>query len=314
VLIWTTCPWRPSLVSDWRGARSGLHFGAYLAGFSVVNFFHRQLDNIIVGWRFGATELGFYSRGYQLMLLPLNLFNGPLSAAFEPSLSRLQNEPERWRQAFLDALGLLMFLGAGTAACLISVSNPLIAIVYGPGWDKTAIIFQWLAVSLFAGIPMNASGWLYVSLGKTRRMFAWSLIFVPIVGLGFLLAIPYGVVGIAASYAITMNLLLLPCFAFATRGSPVNFIDTIKVILPLAACGVVAAMAGVSVADRSLHPFVQLLLGASVSGGVFLLLAGGTIMKAGIYRDIRSRIVTVSRGLAAELKSRSMPLLARLRK
>ena len=106
-LIWWACRWRPSLVADWRGARSGLHFGAYLAGFSVVNFFHRQLDNIIVGWRFGATELGFYSRGYQLMLLPLNLFNGPLSAAIEPSLSRLQNEPERWRQAFLDALGLL---------------------------------------------------------------------------------------------------------------------------------------------------------------------------------------------------------------
>jgi PST family polysaccharide transporter len=314
VLIWTACPWRPSLVSDWRGARSSLHFGAYLAGFSVVNFFHRQLDNIIVGWRFGATELGFYSRGYQLMLLPQNLFNGPLSAALEPSLSRLQNEPERWRQAFLDALGLVMFLGAGTAACLIAVSDPLIAIVYGPGWEKAATIFQWLAVSLFAGIPMNASGWLYVSLGKTRRMFAWSLIFVPIVGLGFLLAIPYGVVGIAASYAITMNLLLLPCFAFATRVSPVSFLDTIKVILPLAACGVVAAMAGISVSDRSYNNFVQLLLGASVAGSVFLLLAGCAIMKAGIYRDIRSRIVTLSRGLAAEVKSRSMPLLARLRK
>ena len=308
------CPWRPSLVADWRGARSGLHFGAYLAGFSVVNFFHRQLDNIIVGWRFGATELGFYSRGYQLMLLPLNLFNGPLSAAIEPSLSRLQNEPERWRQAFLDALGLLMFLGAGMAACLIAVSNPLIAIVYGPGWEKAATIFQWLAVSLFAGIPMNASGWIFVSLGKTRRMFIWSLIFVPIVGLGFLLAIPYGVVGIAASYAMTMNLLLLPCFAFATRGSPVNFIDTIKVILPLAACGVVAAMAGISVSDHAYHPFVQLLRGASVSGGVFLLLAGCTIMKAGVYRDIRTRIVTLSRGLAAELKSRAKPLLERLRK
>ena len=93
-----------------------------------------------------------------------------------------------------------------------------------------------------------------------------------------------------------------------------NFIDTIKVILPLAACGVVAAMAGISVSDHAYHPFVQLLRGASVSGGVFLLLAGCTIMKAGVYRDIRSRIVTLSRGLAAELKSRSMPLLARLRK
>jgi polysaccharide transporter, PST family len=312
-LIWTVCPWRPSLVVDWRGARSSLHFGAYLAGFSLVNFFHRQLDNIIVGWRFGAAELGFYSRGYQLMLLPLNLFNGPLSAAIEPSLSRLQNEPDRWRQAFLDALGLLMFLGAGTAACLIAVSDPLIAIIYGSGWEKAAIIFRWLAVSLFAGIPMNASGWIYISLGKSRRMFAWSLIFVPIVGLGFLLAIPYGAVGIAASYAITMNLLLLPCFAFACRGSPVGFVDTIKVVLPLAACGVVAALAGISVSDRGHHILVQLLLGVSVSGGVFLMLAGGVIMRANIYRELRRRVVTLSRGLAGEVRLRAMPYLARLR-
>jgi hypothetical protein len=37
-------------------------------------------------------------------------------------------------------------------------------------------------------------------------------------------------------------------------------------------------------------------------------------MKAGVYRDIRSRIITLSHGLAAEVKSRSMPLLARLRR
>ena len=313
VLIWTVCPWRPSLVADWRGARSSLHFGAYLAGFSIVNFFHRQLDNVIVGWRFGAAELGFYSRSYQLMLLPLNLFNGPLSAAFEPSLSRLQKEPERWRQAFLDALGLLMFLGAGTAACLIAVSDPLITIIYGSGWEKSATIFRWLAVALFAGIPMNASGWIYVSLGKTRRMFIWSLIFVPIVGLGFLLAIPYGAVGIAASYAITLNLLLLPCFAFACRGSPVGFFDAIKVILPLAGCGVAAALAGISVADRDHHVLVQLLLGTFVAGGVFLLLATCVIMKANIYREIRARIVTLSGGLAEEAKMRATPYLARLR-
>src|SRR6202035_5076327 len=142
-----------------------------------VNFFHRQVDNVIVGWRFGAAELGYYSRGYQLMLLPLILFNGPLSAAIEPSLSRLQHEPERWRQAFLDALGLVMFLGAGVAACLIAVSDPLIAAIYGPGWERSATIFQWLAVSILAGVPMQASGWIYMSLGQTRRMFIWSLFF-----------------------------------------------------------------------------------------------------------------------------------------
>jgi PST family polysaccharide transporter len=310
-LIWVACPWRPSFVTSWRDARGSLHFGAYLAGFSIVNFFHRQLDNVIVGWRFGATELGYYSRGYQLMLLPLTLFNGPLSAAIEPSLSRLQHEPERWRQAFLDALGLVTFLGAGVACCLIAVSHPLIYTIYGPGWEKAATIFQWLAVSIFAGVPMNASGWIYLSLGNTRRMFIWSLIFVPIVGLGFVLAIPYGPVGIAISYAISMNLLLLPCFAFASRGTPVSFSDTLRVILPFAVCGAVAALAGVLASGHQQHPLVQLLSGATTAALVYLLLSTGLIIKASIYRELRDRVMILSRGLAEETRARTMPYLAR---
>jgi PST family polysaccharide transporter len=309
-LIWTACPWRPSLVADWRGSRSALHFGANLAGFSVANFFHRQLDNIIVGWRFGAVELGYYSRGYQLMMLPLNLFNGPLSSAIEPSLSRLQDQPERWRQAFLDALGLVMFLGAGVAACLIAVSGPLITTLYGPGWERSATIFQWLAVSIFAGVPMNATGWIYLSLGQTRRMFTWSVIFVPVVGVGFLLAIPYGPVGIAAAYALIMNISLLPCLAFATRGTPVSFSDTLKVILPMAGCGAIAALAGVSFSRPDSHVIVQLLSGAATSGLVYLILAGGFIARANVYRELRNRVATLSRSIVENLKEKTRSRLA----
>jgi PST family polysaccharide transporter len=309
-LIWAACPWRPSLVTDWRDARSSLNFGAYLAGFSILNFFHRQLDNVIVGWRFGAAELGYYSRGYQLMLLPLNIFNGPLSAAIEPSLSRLQNEPERWRQAFLDALTLVTFLGAGVAACLIAISEPLITTVYGPGWEKSARIFHWLAVSVFAGVPMNASSWIYLSLGQTRRMFIWSLIFVPVVGLGFLFAIPYGAIGIAISYAITMNLMLLPCFAFASWGTPVSFLDTLKAILPLAGCGVVAALPGLWVSGHEHHVLAELVFGAATSGVVYLILAAALITKATIYRELRVRVVDLSGSLAKEVRERATLHLA----
>jgi PST family polysaccharide transporter len=305
-LIWTACSWRPSAVADWRGARSALHFGAYLAGFSVANFFHRQLDNIIVGWRFGAVELGYYSRGYQLMMLPLNLFNGSLSSAVEPSLSRLRNEPERWRQAFLDALGLVTFLGAGVAACLIAVSGPLITTVYGPGWEKTATIFQWLAVSILAGAPMNASGWIYFSLGETRRMFMWSLFFVPIVCLGFALAIPYGSIGIAISYAVTMSLLLVPCFAFACRGTPVSLLDSLTVILPLLGCGVVAALAGLWVSTHEQGVLLRLVLGAATAGLTYLPLTAALITKAKMYRQLRDRVEILSRGLAAEVRAKTM--------
>jgi polysaccharide transporter, PST family len=306
-LIWGLCPWRPSLVTNWRDVRSGLRFGAYLTGFGIVNFFHRQLDNIIVGLRFGATELGYYSRGYQMMLLPLNIFSGPLSSAIEPSLSRLQDQPERWRRAFLDALGLVVFLGAGVAAGLIAVADPLVTTIYGVGWEKAATIFQWLAVSLFAGVPMHASSWIYMSLGQTRRMFIWSLFFVPVVGLGFVLAIPYGSVGIAISYAITMNLLLVPCFAFASRGTPVSLLDTLAVILPFAGCGVIAALAGLWVSTHEQGVLLRLILGATTAGLSYLLLATVLITKATIYRQLRDRVGILSRGLAAEVRGKMMP-------
>lgn len=302
--LWTSSPWRPSLVSDWRGARSTLRFGAYLTGFGVVNFFHRQLDNIIIGAHFGASELGYYSRSYQLMLLPLNLFNGPLSSAIEPALSRLQNEPERWRQAFLDSLGLVTFLGAGVAASLIAVSGPLITILYGPGWEKSVTIFQWLAASLFAGVPMNVTGWIYISLGRTRQMFIWSLLFVPVVGIGFLVAIPYGPVGIAAAYALIMNISLVPCLAFATRGTPVSLTDTLKVVLPMSGSGAIAAIAGMFLSWPDSHVLVQLALGATTSGLAYLMLAGGLIAKADVYSALRNRAVTLSSDIFDKLRER----------
>ena len=106
--------------------------------------------------------------------------------------------------------------------------------IYGPGWERSVTIFQWLAASLFAGVAMKATYWIYESLGRTRQMFIWSLMFVPVIGIGFLVAIPYGPVGIAAAYALVINLSLLPCFAFATRGTPVSLPDTLRVILPMA--------------------------------------------------------------------------------
>lgn len=309
-LIWAFCPWRPSLVTNWRDVRGGLRFGAYLTGFGIVNFFHHQLDNIIVGLRFGATELGYYSRAYQMMLLPLNIFSGPLSSAILPSLSRLQDQPERWRQAFLDALGLVVFLGAGVAGGLIAIADPLVLTIYGASWAKAATIFQWLAVSLFAGVPMHASGWIYLSLGRTRRMFIWGLLFVPIVGFGFVLAIPYGPVGIAISYAVTMSVLLVPCFAFASRGTPVSLLDTLTVILPLAGSGAIAALAGLWVSTHEQGVLLRLILGATTAGLTYLLLAAALITKARMYRQLRHRVEILSRGFVAEARAR-LPHLER---
>ena len=52
-------------------------------------------------------QLGYYDRAYKLLLFPLQTVNAPLQRVMVPLLSRMQNEPERFRRAFLRTAGQL---------------------------------------------------------------------------------------------------------------------------------------------------------------------------------------------------------------
>ena len=89
ILLWLTCPWRPSLARNWRTIGPAVRFGAHLTGFGIVNYFHRQFDNVLIGWRWGSADLGFYTRAYALLTLPFIFHKRPdrfcCRAGAEPS-------------------------------------------------------------------------------------------------------------------------------------------------------------------------------------------------------------------------------------
>jgi PST family polysaccharide transporter len=242
MLIWVVCPWRPSRVRDWRSATSALRFGLNLTGFNVVNYFHRQFDNALIGWRWGPTELGFYSRAYALLTLPLGAVSGPVSSVVVPMLSRLQDHPERWRRAYLDALSIVTFAGTGIAAVSITTAEPMVLLLFGAGWHRTATIFQYLAISMFVSIPMNSTGWIYTSLGQSARMFRWACMAVPVIVISFLLGLPFQAPGVALSYSVCMILLSVPCLAFAAAKSPVTLGEIFWATAPFILSGVSAVV------------------------------------------------------------------------
>lgn len=53
------------------GIRQLLRFGGNLTGFEVLNHMVRNCDNLLIGGFAGTTALGFYTRAYGLLLLPL---------------------------------------------------------------------------------------------------------------------------------------------------------------------------------------------------------------------------------------------------
>jgi PST family polysaccharide transporter len=289
------CPWRPSRVREWSAARGSIRFGLNLTGFNVSNYLHRQADNALIGWRWGATELGFYSRAYSLLMLPLGIVNGPIGSALLPALSRLQEDRTRWRAAYLQTLCLITILGAATAAGLYTVSGSLVTVAFGRRWETSAEIFQLLSLSALTAIPANTCGWILMSLGRSDRLFKWGLFASPLFAASFVVGLPWGGKGVALAYSVTMTVLAPIYFVYSVRGTGLAMKQIMAVTLPAIAVAVLAAgLTQIIVPHLAVQsPAAQLAVDCAVYGSIVGVLLCGLFMLNPTYRATIRRAAQV---------------------
>jgi PST family polysaccharide transporter len=222
---WIASGWRPGWPVRRSGVRSMLAFGSYLTGFSFSNYFTRNLDGILIGRFCGAQPLGMYSRAYSLLLFPIGQVIAPMTGVAVPALSQLQRDPNRYRSYYLRAVKTIAYLTFPLVIALAVLARELVGLVLGGQWLAASPIFMVLAVAAFWQPVVSTVGWVYVSLGQTRRMFAWSCIEAPLTVLFLLLGLPWGAIGVAGGYSIINCALIYPMLAFALKGSPVRVTD-----------------------------------------------------------------------------------------
>ncbi len=226
---WLLSGWTPSLPRREPGMRNLIGFGAHLTGFTLVNYFARSGDNMLIGWQWGDVSLGFYERAYKLMMAPLAQINAPLMNVIVPALSRLREEPAKYREAYFRATGLLQIVACPLMA-FVAVTAPLIVeVAFGPRWAETGPILRWLAIAgLFQPI-CNTVGWLYISQGRTREFMHWGFLGCGLIFASFLIGLPWGPTGVACSYALMICAVVVPlCFWFVGCRGPVTWQDLFR--------------------------------------------------------------------------------------
>lgn len=202
LLTWLLSPWRPSRPRP-AAVRDLLRFGTHLSGFQVMNYLERNLDNVLVGRFAGADALGFYTRAYDLMRLPINQINGPIGTVAVPALCRLAGDADRYRSAYCSLTRLLLLATIPLAPLSILTAPWFIPAVLGDHWTGSVAIFQWLAVGLLLKPLLNTTGWLFISQGRTREMLNWGVMGSVIAGISFVVGLPWGALGVAISYTLT---------------------------------------------------------------------------------------------------------------
>ncbi len=246
--VWLLCGWRPGRPVRHAGVGPMLAFGGHLAGANLLNYVVRNLDNLLIGWRCGAGPLGIYSKAYQLLLLPIQLINSPVSGVAVPILSRLQDKPDQFRATYRKAIQMLVSIGMPIVAFMFVAADGVVLVVLGEQWLETVPIFRMLAPAAFVGTFNVATGWVFISLGQTDRQFRWGLLSTAVMSCGFVVGLHWGPIGVAAACSIVMCGLRLPALIYCFRRAPVGISDLFGALWRPALTSVTAA-AGLYLTD-----------------------------------------------------------------
>lgn len=228
VLTWTSSRWRPGLPRPAPDGLALVNFGAGITGFNFANFFARNLDNILIGRYWGGVELGLYDRAYKLLLFPLGQITNPLSRVMIPALSRMADEPDRYRSAYLRVTRLTLLVTLPGVAWALGMADSLIPLALGAQWAESAPIFAALG---FAGLlqPLNnPAGWLFISQGRSREFMIWGVATAAFAVTAFGIGIAWGALGIAIAYSVSEYLKTPVLWRYVGRSGPVGPGDVIR--------------------------------------------------------------------------------------
>jgi PST family polysaccharide transporter len=242
-LQWMRSAWRPNLHFRWASVRELIGFSSNLLGFSVINYWVRNFDNLLIGKVFGSAPLGLYSRAYSLMLLPTAQLVSVFGSVMFPALSRIQDDPQRVKRAYVRSIALIAFVTFPIMLGLAATAKDFVLCVYGERWLPVARLLPILCIVGALQSVGSTVGWIYRSQGRTDALLRWGIvaggILLASIGVGVLLG---SVETVAICYAIASCLLLYPNFSIPGRYIGLTVREVASSLWRPAACAIGMAL------------------------------------------------------------------------
>ena len=205
-LLWIASPWRPRVRFSRRSARSLGSFSAYLVGHRLLYYLHRNADNILIGRFIGAAALGAYTLAYNIMLVPMSRISGPVQKVLGPSFARLQDERERIAAAWVRVVRLIAMIAVPAMFGLIVVAPDFVPVVLGDRWEPAVPLIQILAWVGVLQALQSINTDILQALGRASTIFRFTVLFSGAHIIAFAIGLQWGVIGVAAAYAISSTL------------------------------------------------------------------------------------------------------------
>ena len=287
--VWIAAAWMPGMPRRGVGIRSMMRFGGTLTLNGLVVYIAYNMEKVLLGRFWGAEAIGLYGRAYQLINIPTDNLNQSVGEVAFSALSRVQNDPPRFKSYFLKGYSLVLAMTIPITIMCAFFADDLILVLLGPKWSSAAVIFRLLAPTILIFAMINPLAWLMFALGLVGRSLRIALVLAPIVITGYLAGLRYGPKGVAFGYSVVMTLWVIPHIAWCVKDTVVSLRDILVTVRrPLFSGLVGAAVAfGVHYVCVALMPALpRIIIAGVVLLAVYVAMLFYAMGQKAFYLDI----------------------------
>ncbi|MCJ2003401.1 lipopolysaccharide biosynthesis protein [Lactococcus carnosus] len=144
-------------------------------GFNFINYFSRNVDNILVGKFMGASALANYNKAYQLLMLPNTLFISIVNPVLQPVLSEYQDDHQYIRKVYYEIVHILVLIGIPLSIFLSSTSKQIILIMFGSQWTEAIFPFSILSLTVWSQLIVAPVGSIFQSRNHSKELLVTGL-------------------------------------------------------------------------------------------------------------------------------------------
>jgi len=206
VVFWTQSDWRPRMRLSMGALKDLFGFGVYIALARAMFDLSKYLPVLLIGAVLGDVRAGLFSIAFKVGYATVSQVVSVLSSVLFSSFSRLQNDEEGLRQAFLESLrymAVLSLIPVVVAYAAVPVLPPLL----GDDWTEIVDLARILCfASIWWGLGAELMPPILAGAGKPSLRFLAGTGTVVGLTVALMVGMRYGLTGACLATAIFYGL------------------------------------------------------------------------------------------------------------
>lgn len=196
IQLWYWSKWRPLWVFNVCKFKLHFNYGVKMMFSGILDIIFQNAYVLIIGKYFAPAQVGYYSRGYTLSLLPVGIINNIITKVTFPLFSSIQNKQDRLRTVYIKIMQMVIFLVAPVLTMMAVLAEPLFRFLLTEKWLPAVPYFQILC---FTAIMYPIHGYnlqILIVKGRSDLFLKLEIFKKVMISVVVLISFQYGIYGL----------------------------------------------------------------------------------------------------------------------